>query len=197
VLELNKKGKWMIEREKITFDKAHTILLERLQQMVPGESTEGIELVNLMRMDMHFIEAMLNQHPRLGELSGPRMGILMRLMTEEEMGNHMGINPTRLSHYQNVKKNTVSSLLSGLEEQGLIERTINPDDKRGFNIRITPAGKELILSSAPERIRFLNQITSGLTNEEKLEMNRLLLKLRTSLMKFRHNDGPCVEPKTL
>jgi DNA-binding MarR family transcriptional regulator len=184
----------MTEKTSINFEKTQEKLLHRLQEMAPGESIYGIELVNLMRMSMHFIEGILGQHPRLGELSGPRMGILMRLMAEEDMGNSQGINPTRLSHYQNVKKNTVSSLISGLEEQGLVERTINSDDKRGFNIRLTKTGRELITSSMPERIRFLNEITSGLTDKEKKEMIDLLMKLRVSLIKLRHNSQDCTEP---
>jgi DNA-binding MarR family transcriptional regulator len=184
----------MIEKTSINFEKTQELLFKRLQEMAPGESIYGLELVNLMRMSMHFIEGIIGQHPRLGELSGPRMGILMRLMAEEDMGNSQGVNPTRLSHYQNVKKNTVSSLISGLEEQGLVERTINSDDKRGFNIRLTNAGRELITSSMPERIRFLNEITSGLTEGEKREMINLLMKLRVSLIKLRHNSQDCAEP---
>ncbi len=172
------------------FERAHEILRQRINKMVPGETTDGMEIVNMMRMQVHFIDAFLNQHPVLGELSGPRMGILIRLMSEEDMGNHEGVNPTLLSHYQNVKKNTVSSLISGLEEQGLVERTINPEDKRGFNIRITAAGRERILATMPERIRYLNMLTSGLTDEERREMIRLLNKMRVSLMRFRH-DPEC------
>lgn len=184
----------MTENTSMNFEKTQERLLQRLKEMAPGESVYGIELVNLMRMSMHFIEAIITQHPRLGELSGPRMGILMRLMAEEDMGNSQGINPTRLSHYQNVRKNTVSSLISGLEEQGLVERTINAEDKRGFNIRLTSTGRKLITSSMPERIRFLNQITSVLSDDEKKVMIDLLLKLRVSLVKQRHNSQECTEP---
>lgn len=177
----------MSEDRNRVFEQAHEKLRQRINCMVPGEPTDGLEIVNMMRMQIHHIDAFLNQHPTLGELSGPRMGILMRLMAEEDMGNHAGINPTLLSHYQNVKKNTVSSLLSGLEDQGLVERTINPEDKRGFNIRITDAGRDRILATMPERIRYLNKLTSGLTAEEQREMVRLLNKMRVSLMRFRHD----------
>ena len=183
----------MAEQKTINFEQAQALLYQHLQEMAPGESLHGIELINLLRMNMHFVEAIIAQHPRLGELSGPRMGILMRLMAEEDMGNSQGVNPTRLSHYQNVKKNTVSSLISGLEEQGLVERTINPEDKRGFNIRLTRSGRELITASMPERICFLNQVTAALTDSEKKQMIGLLIKLRGSLIKLRHHPEDCSE----
>ena len=187
----------MAEQKTINFEQAQALLYQHLQEMAPGESLQGIELINLLRMNMHFVEAIIAQHPRLGELSGPRMGILMRLMAEEDMGNSQGVNPTRLSHYQNVKKNTVSSLISGLEEQGLVERTINPEDKRGFTIRLTRSGRELITASMPERICYLNQVTSGLTDSEKKQMIGLLSKLRGSLIKLRHHPEDCIETEKI
>lgn len=176
----------MKESKTQSIEEVHARLREHLKQMADGEPIEGIELVNLMRMTVHFIDASLSQSPQLADLSGPRMGILMRLLAEEEMGNHQGIRPTRLSHYQNVKKNTVSSLLSGLEERGLIERTIDAEDKRGFNIRITPAGRERIITSMPERVRLINELTAVLTGAEKQHMITLLEKLRHSIITSHH-----------
>jgi DNA-binding MarR family transcriptional regulator len=173
------------------FDEMQERWHHKLQEMAGGQATDGLEMVNLMRMTLHFIDAKVNQNPLLSDLSGPRMGILMRLLADEDFGNHEGLNPTLLSHYQNVKKNTVSSLLSGLEEQGMIERTINPEDKRGFNIRLTAVGRERIIASMPERFNCINQITSGLNSEEKQQMIKLLGKLRTSLLASHHNNENC------
>ena len=178
----------MEENKMQNIEEMHARFRAHLEQMAGEEPIEGIELVNLMRMAVHFIDASVSQSPQLADLSGPRMGILMRLLAEEEMGNHQGIRPTRLSHYQNVKKNTVSSLLSGLEEQGLVERTIDSEDKRGFNIRITPAGRERIITSMPERVRLINELTTVLTSTEKQHMITLLEKLRRSIITS-HQDG--------
>lgn len=168
----------------------------KLQEMAGGQATDGLEMVNLMRMTLHFIDAKVNQNPLLSDLSGPRMGILMRLLADEDSGNHEGLNPTLLSHYQNVKKNTVSSLLSGLEEQGMIERTINPEDKRGFNIRLTAVGRQRIIASMPERFNCINQLTSGLSSEEKKQLIKHLGKLRTSLLASHLKNENCVSTQS-
>jgi DNA-binding MarR family transcriptional regulator len=117
----------------------------------------------------------------------------MLLMVEQDAGNLQGLNPTRLSHYQNVKKNTISSLLRGLEEQGLVERTLDPEDKRGFFIRITPAGRKLLVDTIPSRLQGINQMTSGLTLAEKQQMIGLLDKLRRSVMPS-HSPAHVKEP---
>ena len=66
------------------------------------------------------------------------------LYVEEQRGKSLGLPPSYLSRCQDVTKNTISVLLRGLEDQGWIERTLDPDDRRVFRIRLTPAGRELI-----------------------------------------------------
>jgi CTP synthase len=47
----------MAEQESINFEQAQALLYQHLQEMAPGESLHGIELINLLRMNMHFVEA--------------------------------------------------------------------------------------------------------------------------------------------
>ncbi len=168
-------------------EKMHREWVQHLKEMSGGTDTRGLEIAHSIRMIARFLDLAVIQSPAFGELSGPRLGILLRLMGEEDHGNYAGINPTRLSRYQDVRKNTITSLLKGLEDRGLIERSTDPDDRRGFLIRITPAGRELVRSTAPARFEFMNQITSSLTDEERDQFLVLLGKLRTSLMQRGHH----------
>ncbi|KAF0112258.1 MAG: MarR family transcriptional protein [Chloroflexi bacterium] len=161
--------------------KMHAHLRQSLIEIGGGEDIRGIELSSMIRMLANFYDTAVAQNSEFGELSGPRMGILLRLIVEESAGNPNGLNPTTLSHYQNVKKNTISALIRGLEESGLIERSLDPLDKRVFVIRITKAGRELVRSTAPGRLKFMNELTSGLTNEEKTRLITLLEKLGQSI----------------
>jgi DNA-binding MarR family transcriptional regulator len=163
------------------FEHIHDHLRQHMQQLTGSEDTKGMELVGLIRMLANCYKSAISQNPESGELSGPRLGILLRLYGEEQMGNLNGINPTRLSHFQNVKKNTVSSLIRGLEDQGLVERTLDPVDKRVFSIRITSQGRELVKKTAPSRLQFMNQLAEGLTSEEQQQLIGLLEKLRSSM----------------
>ncbi|MRS03653.1 MarR family transcriptional regulator, partial [bacterium] len=118
-------------------------LSQHLLSMANGADIKGIELSGLIRMLANSYSAIIANKMLPGELSGPRMGILLRLLVAEKNGNPDGINPTALSHFQNVKKNTISSLLRGLEESGYIERNLDPKDKRIFLIRITEKGRKM------------------------------------------------------
>ena len=172
------------------FDEMRQQWRQHILAMANEQDISGIELVNLVRITGNFIESATNQFPDLRDISGPRMGILMHLMIEEEAGNLQGVNPTRLSHFLSVKKNTISSLLNGLEEQGLIERTLDSQDKRVFYIRITQAGRERISTAMPLRIHYLNQLTSGISAAERQLLITLLDKLSRSMILSLHKLHP-------
>jgi DNA-binding MarR family transcriptional regulator len=154
---------------------------QHILEMAGGGDIRGIEISQSIRLLAKTYDHALNR-TLPPALSGPRLGILLRLFGEEEKGNHEGINPTNLSHFQQVKKNTVTSLLRGLEDQGLIERTYDPQDRRKVRIRITAEGKVLVRSTAPDRFDFLNQLASALSDDEKNILLSLLEKLQNSLM---------------
>jgi DNA-binding MarR family transcriptional regulator len=136
----------------------------------------GVEIANWVRR-------IATQYDTLGapELSGPRWGLLMRLLVEEELGN-AGVTPTYLSRCQNVSKNTISALLRGLEEHGLVDRQLDAADRRIFRIQLTPAGRALALKTGPERAHMLNRMVSGLEPEERQQLLGLLEKLHRCML---------------
>jgi DNA-binding MarR family transcriptional regulator len=80
-----------------------------------------------------------------------------------------------------VSKNTISALLRGLEEQGLIQRTLDPQDRRLFRIRLSDYGRQVVQKEAPQRIRYLNKLASGISPEEQELLINLLAKLYRSI----------------
>ena len=152
-----------------------------LEEMAAGEDIQGMEIARGIRVLNRLYDLAVSRSAEFGELSGARLGILLRLLMEEECGNTVGVNPTRLSHFQDVKKNTITFLLKGLEESGLIERAPDPADRRAALVRISPAGRELVRSTAPARFAFLNRAAAGLDAGERRQLLELLNKLRTFL----------------
>jgi DNA-binding MarR family transcriptional regulator len=171
----------LCQDSKDHFEEMREHLVKHLMQFSGDIDIQGMELSSLIRVLANYYSAAIMHKTEAGELSGPRMGILLRLFAAEESGVKQALGPTELSHYQNVKKNTISSLLRGLEESGLIERTLDPQDKRAFMIRITKAGKELIKTTGPSRLKMMNDLSSGLSAEEKTQLIALLEKLRKSI----------------
>jgi MarR family 2-MHQ and catechol resistance regulon transcriptional repressor len=116
------------------------------------------------------------------------MGILMRLMMDEKMGVGEPLTPTVLSEFQNVSKNTISSLIRGLEEQGLVTREIDQKDKRMFRLRITDKGRDLVHEDLPQMAVMMNTLTEVLSTEEKAQLLSLLGKLKMSLIEQAHRN---------
>jgi DNA-binding MarR family transcriptional regulator len=164
-----------------TLEAMRARLRSQLKELTGLDDTSGVELLRLVRGLAQLFELAEAQLPGGAELSGPRWGVLMHLMAQEQLGDLPGPTPTSLSRFEGVSKNTTSSLLRGLEEQGYVERALDPRDYRVFRIQLTPAGRELVKSTAPGRFACLNRLASGLSREEREQLSGLLHKLFHSI----------------
>ncbi|MBI5652412.1 MAG: MarR family transcriptional regulator [Chloroflexi bacterium] len=141
----------------------------------------GLELIRALAGAARLLEVIADHHLQENGLSLPRLRLLLWLHAEEYHGNKDGLSPSRLSQFQHISKNTVSSLLDSLEQQGLIERALNREDKRKFNIRLTRAGREIIKKTLPQHSARLAEAFTALTSEEQNTLLKLLRKLRPAL----------------
>lgn len=153
-----------------------------LMQQHGIETISGVELLRAVRIVNNLYDVIFSERLRDSQLSGPRWGLLMRLYAEELRGNQDGLSPSALSHHQAVSKNTVSSLLRGLEDQGLIERRLDAHDRRSFTIRLTELSRSRIREQAPSHVAFLNQLCGDLSAAETATLLELLARLRQSLL---------------
>lgn len=154
---------------------------EQLRELFNLENTQDIELFIILQRVAHLSRMLDSQLDGDIALSGPRWRLLIRLFAEERMGNMAGVTPTELSQSQRVSKNTISALLRGLETQGLIQRSLDPNDLRTFRIHLTESGREYLRCMAPGRLQTVNHMLSGLDDQEKEQLIALLEKLRHSL----------------
>jgi DNA-binding MarR family transcriptional regulator len=152
------------------------------------EDASGIEIFTMIHRITHLSPMLDSQPSDELDISGPRWRLMLSLLIQEQFGYTEGITPTVLSHAQRVSKNTISALLRGLEEQGLIQRNLDPKDLRIFRIQLTQAGRELLLNTAPKRLERLNQLVSGLSPQERAQIKQLLEKLLNSLSTQLHDS---------
>ena len=103
----------------------------------------GLDVMRQIKMLSHLYSMLMSSLLQEAQLSGPRWRLLLHLHVAEHMGK-TSLSPTELSRLQVVTKNTISSLLRSLEDQGLIERTLDPNDRRQFQIDLTDEGRELV-----------------------------------------------------
>ncbi len=152
-----------------------------VNNLAPGADPAGVELMRLIRAAANQYDALIDERLRDAGLSGPRWGLLLRLIAHEHHEGPAGMTPTELSRCQNVSKNTISTLLGSLEAQGLVTRDLDPNDKRVFRIRLTEEGRSLVRTTAPAHVSNLNRLIAGLSPQERAQLADLLEKLITSM----------------
>jgi DNA-binding MarR family transcriptional regulator len=170
------------EKKKDHLEMMRSQTRDQIQKLTGLTDTSGIEVISMVRTVMNLLDGVSNLKSGQNNVSGPRWGVLMCLIGEEQRGSQDGITPTLLSRYQSVSKNTISALLRGLEEQGFIQRALDPIDHRIFRIQLTSAGREFVKATSPNRMIYLNQLVSGLTVEERSQLIALLEKLYCSML---------------
>lgn len=87
------------------------------------------------------------------------------------------ITQRRLGRELYVSFPNVTVMLSRIENAGLIERRVNPDDRRERFVRITESGRALLEEIWKVQPKQLDLVTAGLTDSERIELARLLNKM--------------------
>jgi DNA-binding MarR family transcriptional regulator len=152
-----------------------------LAEFFQVEDMRDQELFRKMHQVTHILEHM-KDHQSEHRFSASRQSLLVRLAIAHRLGRTEGLQPSELSEHLGVSRNTVSALLKGLEEQGLIERRLHPIDRRQFLINITPAGEAMVREHAPKFAAFVSDILSVLSEEERRLLSGLLDKLLNGMI---------------
>jgi MarR family 2-MHQ and catechol resistance regulon transcriptional repressor len=76
-----------------------------------------------------------------------------------------------------IANSSMSYVLSKLEDKALIKKEKSSQDKRQFNISITPKGQSILDEMYPKHVQSLRQKLDVLTTEEEKELQRLLKKV--------------------
>ena len=78
-------------------------------------------------------------------------------------------------------QNTIKALIDRLEAKGLVERTVNLQDKRNLILTVTTGGKDLIRTLSPLEEKINETIEGALTPRQVETCRKLLLKLERKL----------------
>jgi DNA-binding MarR family transcriptional regulator len=124
---------------------------ERFTQVLHGWAE------TFMQRSMHdFI-----QYSRESGLSVSQLSTLFRLhhcsvCSVSELGDHLGITNA-----------AASQLVDRLVNQGLLERTEDPKDRRGKQLKLSPRGRAVVQGSIEARWRWMEALNKTLSPEEQ------------------------------
>lgn len=162
--------------------------LKRFFQALGVEPTRGAELMHKIRLTAQLYDGLMGAKIREGQVSAPRMHLLICLYAHELQGEESLI-PTRLSMELGLSKNTISAHLRALEEMGMVERRVDPDDLRQFQICIAEEGRACIRACVPQHMEYMDKLVAVLEPDEVVQLLQLLNKLIAALARGKQANG--------
>jgi DNA-binding MarR family transcriptional regulator len=85
---------------------------------------------------------------------------------------HGPLTPSEVAFRERIQRPTATRVLARLEEQGLIARTPDPQDRRSSLLAMTAAGRELLAELRTRKTAFLAHRIEGLDPEERATLAR-------------------------
>ena len=114
----------------------------------------------------------------LGEIYASRFGISIpewRLIAH--LSQHCDVSVREVFVRVAMDKAKVSRAAARLELIGLVEKKVNPIDKRLVSLKLTQKGRELFEQIAPLALAYETEVLASLSSEERETFRQLLGKL--------------------
>jgi DNA-binding MarR family transcriptional regulator len=94
-----------------------------------------------------------------------------------------GLKMRTLSRYLMVTGGNVTALTDDLEDDGLVVREGNPDDRRAWILRLTPKGRKTFEAMANEHEQWILELFDGLDTKTVQQLYSQLGALRVQLVR--------------
>ncbi len=131
----------------------------------------------------HRLHRMVDCEMSSAGVSLARAKVLMRL------GAHGAMNQATLAGLLGFAPRSVTETVDGLERDGLVTRTEDPNDRRARIVDLTAPGRDALEVALTARTKAMDQIFGGLTPAERSQLVSLLTTVRTNLLQ----GGTCAQ----
>jgi DNA-binding MarR family transcriptional regulator len=129
--------------------------------------------------------AMKYRHYTHDVLGKDRRGVSQDLVIYH-LAQQKGLNQKDLVEKLNITPASVSSIVSQMESEGLLVRVQDEKDARKFSLSLTEKGQSLVSQVIDSWFKIQEEITEGLSDEEKATFLRLLKRVEQNLDKLTH-----------
>ncbi len=145
-------------------------VLQRFAQRYPEADVTAIaSFLMLLRVATDLsvaLDSCLSKH----DLLQGRWWVLILLMREVDLTS----TPSVLAEKLGVTRATMTGLLDGLEQGGLVQRILVPEDRRSVKVRLTEAGQARLDAVMPDYYTRLRQCMQGLNEQQRKDLQALL-----------------------
>ncbi len=142
---------------------------------------DAFQLMNEMRMVSHALKQLGENSLAATDLSMAQYRILMHLLFAKNALSRDELNPSEISDRLGVTRNTISSLIRSLEEKNLIQRQLDNNDRRKFNISLTATGADLVTRYAEHHMHTVGSCFEILDTDERKQFSHYLHKLNSQI----------------
>ncbi len=105
-----------------------------VQTLNPKIDPTVMRLMDEMRLVAHALRLIGEDSLEASGLTYAQFRVLMALFVAAEIEGRDELNPSEISQRQGTSRNTISTLIRSLEEDGCIERRLDQADRRRVNI---------------------------------------------------------------
>jgi DNA-binding MarR family transcriptional regulator len=151
------------------------------QEAVEQFNQTAHQLTRSVYQAYHTLSAAHEDFLRPYDLSVSKYRLLLWLFACDRANFEDGMLPSMLSKFHGISPNTTSSLIAGLEAQGLLVREKHATDNRKMLLRITPTGQALVEETHKGYQDYTSELVSDLSAEERQILVTLLEKLSASM----------------
>ncbi len=159
----------------------HRRFLDFVRRTCPAADPTSVVLFGQVMHANNLLEQAAERNLGGAGLTWAKFRLLMNLYRDEQHGLSDGMQPSELSDAQGVSRNTVSSLISTLEKDGLITRRLHGTDHRRFVIHLTPEGRRLMKTNMANQFKFVTDCFTGFNSAERQTLLDFLSRLNQAL----------------
>lgn len=161
-------------------DLPSTEVLQKFAQRYPQADVSAIAtFLHLLRVATDFSTALDECLSRHGLLQG-RWWVLILLMREESKVSL----PSILAEKAGVSRATMTGLLDSLERDRLVQRIIDPADRRCVSIKLTAAGEAKLDAVMPDYYSRLRVCMQSLDEASRAQLQQMLTQLHAGIGAF-------------
>jgi DNA-binding MarR family transcriptional regulator len=107
----------------------------------------------------------------------PRFDLMAQLERHPD-----GLKMSEISRRLMVTGGNVTGVTDQLEKEGLVTRSEDPNDRRAYTVRLTPAGRALFDRMAAAHEQWIVELLGGLSLDEKVKVHQKVGKLKSHLL---------------
>lgn len=148
-----------------------------IQTLNPEIEPSAIRLMEQLRQVWRTLYVIGENSIDASGLSYAQYRILLSLFYAEELHGRSQLNPSEISDAQGTSRNTISGLIRALENEGLVERQLDEQDRRKFNIRLSQRGRALVKTHSSAHMQTVSQCFTALSPAEQETLQQLLAKV--------------------